>query len=151
MPKNKVIRSFDAGSRAKECAMVGAVMTFNGEENDATVYALSVAEGTLVKILVSEEDYSPDAAKKLFASMAKTGRWMLEVAENGWDGNTPEEMLKIFSYPDESTALYTNVTKEVDVTVEDIQKVLAEITAAQQLTLGEALEVIQKAGLAVKK
>ncbi len=126
-------------------------MTFNGEENDDTVFALSGAEGNLVKILVSEEDYSPEAAKKLLASMAKTGRWMLEVAEKGWDGNTGEEMLKIFSYPDEGTALYTNITKEVDVTVEDIQKVLAEITAAQQLTLGEALEVIQKAGLAIKK
>lgn len=151
MAKNKIICSFDAGSRAKECAMVGAVMTFNGEENDDTVYALSGAEGTLVKILVSEEDYSPEAAKKLLASMAKTGRWMLEVAEKGWDGNTPEEMLKTFGYPDEGTAIYTNVTKEVDVTVEDIQKVLKEIETAQQLTLGEALEVIKKAGLAVKK
>lgn len=126
-------------------------MTFNAQESDDTVFALSGAEGNLVKILVSEQDYSPDAAKKLLASMVKTGRWMLEVAEKGWDGNTGEEMLKIFSYPDESTASYTNITKEVDVTVEDIQKVLAEITAAQQITLGEALEVIQKAGLAVKK
>lgn len=126
-------------------------MTFNAEENDDTVFALSGAEGNLVKILVSEQDYSPDAAKKLLASMVKTGRWMLEVAEKGWDGNTGEEMLKIFGYPDEGTAIYTNITKEVDVTVEDIQKVLDEITAAQQLTLGEALEVIQKAGLAVKK
>lgn len=126
-------------------------MTFNAQESDDTVFALSGAEGNLVKILVSEQDYSPDAAKKLLASMVKTGRWMLEVAEKGWDGNTGEEMLKIFSYPDESTASYTNITKEVDVTVEDIQKVLAEITAAQQITLGEALEVIQKAGLAIKK
>jgi hypothetical protein len=131
--------------------MVGAVMTFNAEENDDTVFALSGAEGNLVKILVSEEDYSPEAAKKLLASMAKTGRWMLEVVEKGWDGNTGEEMLKIFSYPDEGTALYTNITKEVDVTVEDIQKVLAEVTAAQQMSLGEALDVIKSAGLAVKK
>lgn len=126
-------------------------MTFNAEENDDTVFALSGAEGNLVKILVSEEDYSPEAAKKLLASMAKTGRWMLEVVEKGWDGNTGEEMLKIFSYPDEGTALYTNITKEVDVTVEDIQKVLAEITAAQQMSLGEALDVIKSAGLAIKK
>lgn len=126
-------------------------MTFNAEENDDTVFALSGAEGNLVKILVSEEDYSPEAAKKLLASMAKTGRWMLEVVEKGWDGNTGEEMLKIFSYPDEGTALYTNITKEVDVTVEDIQKVLAEVTAAQQMSLGEALDVIKSAGLAVKK
>jgi len=151
MAKNKIICSFDAGSRAKACAMVGAVMTFNAEENDDTVFALSGAEGNLVKILVSEEDYSPEAAKKLLASMAKTGRWMLEVVEKGWDGNTGEEMLKIFSYPDEGTALYTNITKEVDVTVEDIQKVLAEVTAAQQMSLGEALDVIKSAGLAVKK
>ena len=126
-------------------------MTFNAEENDDTVFALSGAEGNLVKILVSEEDYSPEAAKKLLASMAKTGRWMLEVVEKGWDGNTGEEMLKIFSYPDEGTALYTNITKEVDVTVEDIQKVLAEVTAAQQMSLGEALDVIKSAGLAIKK
>ena len=126
-------------------------MTFNGEENDDTVFALSAADGNLVKILVSEEDYSPDAAKKLLASMAKTGRWMLEVAKNGWDGNTGEEMLKIFSYPDEGTVLYTNIKDEVDVTVEDIQKVLDEITAAQQMSLGEALDVIKSAGLAVKK
>ena len=126
-------------------------MTFNGEENDDTVFALSGADGNLVKILVSEQDYTPDAAKKLLASMAKTGRWMLEAAEKGWDGNTGEEMLKTFSYPDEGTAIYTNVSKEVDVTVEDIQKVLAEITAAQQMSLGEALDVIKSAGLAVKK
>lgn len=126
-------------------------MTFNGEENDDTVFALSGADGNLVKILVSEQDYTPDAAKKLLASMVKTGRWMLEAAEKGWDGNTGEEMLKIFGYPDEGTAIYTNVTKEVDVTVEDIQKVLAEITAAQQMSLGEALDVIKSAGLAVKK
>ena len=151
MAKNKIICSFDAGSRAKECAMVGAVMTFNGEENDDTIFALSGADGNLVKILVSEEDYSPAAVKKLFKSMAKTGRWMLRVAKKGWDGNTGEEMLKTFGYPDEGTALYTNITKEVDVTVEDIQKVLAEITAAQQMSLGEALDVIKSAGLAVKK
>lgn len=126
-------------------------MTFNGEESDDTVFALSAADGNLVKILVSEEDYSPAAVKKLFKSMAKTGRWMLRVAKKGWDGNTGEEMLNTFSYPDEGTAMYTNITKEVDVTVEDIQKVLAEITAAQQMSLGEALDVIKSAGLAVKK
>lgn len=151
MAENKIICSFDAGSRAKECAMVGAVMTFNGEENYDTVFALSAAEGNLVKILVSEEDYSPAAAKKLLKSMAKTGRWMLRVAKKGWDGSTGEEMLKTFGSPDESTQFYTNVQNDVDVTVEDIQKVLAEITAAQQPTLGEALEVIQKAGMAIKK
>ena len=126
-------------------------MTFNGEENDDTIFALSGADGNLVKILVSEQDYSPAAVKKLLKSMAKTGRWMLRVAKKGWDGNTGEEMLKIFGYPDEGTAMYTNITKEVDVTVEDIQKVLAEITAAQQMSLGEALDVIKSAGLAVKK
>lgn len=151
MPKNKIVCSFYAGSRAKECAMVGAVMTFNGEENYDTVFALSGAEGNLVKILVSEEDYSPAAVKKLLKSMAKTGRWMLRVAKQGWDGSTGEEMLKIFGSPDESTQFYTNVTENVDVTVEDIQKVLSEIEAAQQLTLGEALDVIKKAGLVVKQ
>lgn len=149
----KSIYSFDAGSRAKECAQAIAVLIFNAEEDGKDIISTGARyEGNTVNIVVEPNDDSPENRKALFTALTQVSSWVLDAAKKGFDGNTPEEMLDIFSYPDEGTAFYSNVKGKTDLQISDIEKVIEEIKKANsQMSLGEALEVIQKAGLAVKQ
>lgn len=149
----KTIYSFEAGSRAKECAMAIADLLFNVDENGKDVIAAGVRyKDNTVNIVVEPEDDTPENRKALFTALMEVSTWVLDAAKNGFDGNTPEEMLDIFSYPDEGTGFYCNVNEKTDLQISDIEKVIEEIKKANgKMSLGEALDVIKSAGLAVKQ
>lgn len=149
----KSIYSFDAGSRAKECAQAIAVLLFNADEDGKDVVDAGVRyEGSTVNIVVEPEDDSPENRKALFTALTEVSTWVLDAAKKGFDGNSPEEMLDAFSYPDEGTGFYSNVNEKTDLKISDIEKVIEEIKKANsQMSLGEALDVIKSAGLGIKK
>lgn len=149
----KSIYSFEAGSRAKECSQAIAVLLFNADEDGKDVVDAGVRyEGSTVNIVVEPEDDSPENRKALFSALTEVSTWVLDAAKKGFDGNSPEEMLDAFSYPDEGTGFYSNVNDKTDLQVSDLEKVIEEIKKANtQMSLGEALDVIKSAGLGIKK
>ena len=149
----KSIYSFEAGSRAKECAQAIAVLLFNADEDGKDVVDAGVRyEGSTVNIVVEPEDDSPENRKALFTALTEVSTWVLDAAKRGFDGNSPEEMLDAFSYPDEGTGFYSNVNDKTDLQISDLEKVIEEIKKVNsQMSLGEALDVIKSAGLGIKK
>lgn len=149
----KTIYSFLAGSRAKECAQAIALLLFNADEDGKdNIDARVRYKDDTVNIVVEPEDDSPENRKELFTALTEVSTRVLDAAKNGFDGNTPEEMLDIFSYPDEGTEFYSNVNEKTDLKITDIEKAIEEIKKANdQMSLGEALDVIKSAGLAVKQ
>ena len=149
----KSIYSFEAGSRAKECAQAIAVLLFNADEDGKDVVDAGVRyEGSTVNIVVEPEDDSPENRKALFTALTEVSTWVLDAAKRGFDGNSPEEMLDAFSYPDEGTGFYSNVNDKTDLQISDLEKAIEEIKKANtQMSLGEALDVIKSAGLGIKK
>ena len=149
----KSIYSFEAGSRAKECAQAIAVLLFNADEDGKDVVDAGVRyEGSTVNIVVEPEDDSPENRKALFTALTEVSTWVLDAAKRGFDGNSPEEMLDAFSYPDEGTGFYSNVNDKTDLQISDLEKAIEAIKKANtQMSLGEALDVIKSAGLGIKK
>lgn len=150
----KTIYSFDAGPRAKECAQAIAVLIFNADEDGKDIVDAGVRykKNNTVNIVIEPEDDSPENRKDLFTALAEVSTWVLDAAKKGFDGNSPEEMLEIFAYPDEGTSFYSNVRGKTDLQISDIEKVVEEIKKANgQMSLGEALDVIKSAGMGIKK
>lgn len=153
------IYTFDAGARAKACAQGLAAIIFNADESDKfkIVDAGSRYEGTTVSIVIEPEDDSLENRKTLLDALIASSDWVIDAAKNGFDGESAEEMLNVFSYPDEGTAFYSNVKGKTDLTVEDLENLKAELVKARsgitesteqksQMTLEEACSILKASG-----
>ena len=146
----KTVLSIDCGSRARACAQGLAAAIFNADESDYINVSVGARyAGSKVNLVIDDEDVEKADPEEIIRGVSKAMRLVINAAKNGFDGNSPEEMLEIFSYPDEGTAFYSNVKGKTDLTVADLEFLQAKLTSAiasKTMTIGEAKEILRKAG-----
>lgn len=166
----KTILTIDCGNRAEACAQGLACAIFNAEEMDILDTGVGARyQGSNVNIVVDDEDFEKANPKEIFSALSKAMGFVIKASKEGFDGNSPEEMLEIFSYPDEGTGFYSNVNDKVDLTVDDLEFLQKELTSAisekvdeainnkkrgfstmKKMNIDEAMSVIKEAGLTAK-
>lgn len=150
----KTILTINCGDRAQECAQGLACAIFNAEEMDISPTSVGARyDGPNVNIVVDDEDFEDANPKQIFSALSQAMNFVIKASKEGFDGSSPEEMLDVFSYPDEATGFYSNVNGKVDLTVDDLEFLQKELTSAissAKMNIDEAMSVIKEAGLSVK-
>lgn len=150
----KTILTINCGDRAEACAQGLACAIFNAEEMDISPTSVGARyEGSNVNIVVDDKDFGDANLKQIFSALSQAMNFVIKASKEGFDGNSPEEMLDVFSYPDEATGFYSNVQDKVDLTVADLEFLQKELTSAissAKMNIDEAMSVIKEAGLSVR-
>lgn len=147
----KTILTINCGDRAQACAQGLACAIFNADEMDL-LHARVVTryEGSNVNIVVDDDDFEKANPKEIFSALSKAMDIVIKASKEGFDGNSPEEMLEIFSYPDEGSGLYSNVDSKVDLTVDDLEFLQKELKSAidqKRIGISEARQILESAGM----
>ena len=147
----KTILTINCGDRAQECAQGLACAIFNAEEMDISPTSVGARyEGSNVNIVVDDKDFEDANPKQIFSALSQAMNFVIKASKEGFDGNSPEEMLDVFSYPDEATGFYSNVNGKVDLTVADLEFLQKELKAAiikKNMNIDEAKKILKEAGL----
>lgn len=147
----KSILSIDCGNRAQACAQGLACAIFNADEMDLLDTGVgSRYEGTNVNIVVDDEDFEKANPKEIFSALSKAMNFVIKASKEGFDGDSPEEMLEFFSYPDEGTGFYSNVDSKVDLTVDDLEFLQRELKSSidqKSIGIDEARQILESAGM----
>lgn len=146
----KTIHTINCGNRAKACAQGLACAVFNADEMDLLDSDVGVRyQGSDVNIVVDDEDFDDANPKQILRAINRAMRFVIKASKKGFDGNSPEEMLEIFSYPDEGTGGYSNVVGKTDLTVADLEFLQKELNgaASNRMGISEAKEILKDAGM----
>lgn len=113
-----------------------------------------------MNLVVDDKDFEDANPKQIFSALSQALNFVIKASKEGFDGESPEEMLEGFSYPDEATGFYSNVNGKVDLTVDDLEFLQKELTSAinnknenfemKKMNIDEAMSVIKEAGLTAK-
>ena len=145
----KTILTINCGNRARECAQGLACAIFDAEETEILDTDVGVRyQGSDVNIVVDDsEEANPN---QILRTLSKAMKWVIKVSKEGFEDDSPEEMLNTFSYPDEGTAFYSNVKGKTDLTVADLEFLQKELKAAlitEKMNIDEAKKILKEAGL----
>jgi hypothetical protein len=145
----KTILTIDCGNRARACAQGLASAIFNAHEMDILDTAVGARyDGSDVNIVVDDDDFAKADPKSIFSALSKAMAFVIKASKEGFDDSSPEEMLEIFSYPDEGTAFYSNVKGKTDLTVDDLEFLQKELNdASNRMSISEAREILKAAGM----
>lgn len=145
----KTLLTIDCGNRARACAQGLACAIFNAHEMDILKTPVGARyDGSDVSIVVSDKDFDDADPKKIFSALSKAMTFVIKASKEGFDDSSPEEMLEIFSYPDEGTAFYSNVQGKTDLRVDDLEFLQRELTSASnRMGISEAREILKAAGM----
>lgn len=150
----KTILTINCGDRAEACAQGLACAIFNASEMEILDPLVGARyQGSNVNVVVDDEDFEKSNPNQIFSALSKAMAVVIKASKEGFDGSSPEEMLEVFSYPDEGTGFYSNVKDKVDLTVADLEFLQKELTSAissAKMNIDEAMSVIKEAGLSVK-
>lgn len=163
----KTILTINCGDRAEACAQGLACAIFNASEMEILDPLVRARyQGSNVNIVVDDEDLEKANPNQIFSALSKAMGFVIKASKEGFDGSSPEEMLDVFSYPDEGTAFYSNVNDKVDLTVADLEFLQKELTSAidsekldeninnkkevfHNMNKEQALKIISEAGMKV--
>lgn len=155
----KTILTINCGDRAQACAQGLACAIFNASEMEILDPLVGARyQGPNVNIVVDDDDLEKANPKQIFSALSKAMAVVIKASKEGFDGSSPEEMLDVFSYPDEGTGFYSNVKDKVDLTVADLEFLQKELTSAinnknedfnMKMNIDEAMSVIKEASLSV--
>ena len=147
----KSILTIDCGNRSQACAQGLACAIFNADEMDILHTGVgSRYEDPNVNIVVDDVDFEKANPKQIFSALSKAMDFVIKASKEGFDGNSPEEMLEFFSYPDEGTGFYSNVDSKVDLTVDDLEFLQRELKSAidqKSIGISEAKRILESAGM----
>lgn len=158
----KTLLTIDCGNRARACAQGLAAAIFNAHEMDILDTAVGARyQGSDVNIVVDDDAFDRADPKSIFNALSKSMAFVIKASKEGFEDSSPEEMLEIFSYPDEGTAFYSNVKGKTDLTVADLEFLQKELNSAinnkngdinmKKMNIYEAMSVIKEAGLTAKR
>lgn len=145
----KTLLTIDCGNRARACAQGLAAAIFNAEEMDILDTSVGARyNGSDVNLVVDDEAFDKADPNSIFGALSRAMTFVIKASKEGFEDSSPEEMLEIFSYPDEGTAFYSNVQGKTDLTVEDLEFLQKELSSASnRMGIREAREILKAAGM----